>query len=132
MPKFSVLSEQRLSTCDSRLQLIFREVIKEIDITILCGHRTKEEQEDALRRGTSTKAWPLSRHNLLPSKAIDAAPFPIDWKDSARFAWMAGYVMRVAWELKIPVRWGGDWNQNGRTSDERLVDMPHFELIGGS
>lgn len=129
MPRFGNLSEQRLATCDERLQRLLREVIKEVDITVLCGHRTKEEQDDAVRRGASTKLWPLSKHNRLPSMAVDIAPYPINWNDTARFARMIGYVERVAWELKIPIRWGGDWNQNGHTKDERLVDMPHIELI---
>lgn len=127
--KFSSLSLQRLSTCDVRLQTLMKEVIKQLDVTILCGHRTLEEQEDAFRRGATTKHWPASKHNRMPSLAVDVAPYPVDWKDTARFARMAGYVERVAWELKIPIRWGGDWNANGRTKDERLVDMPHFELV---
>lgn len=29
---------------------------------------------------------------------------------------------------KVGLRWGADWNGNGRTGDEKLVDRPHNEL----
>lgn len=32
-------------------------------------------------------------------------------------------------ELKVPIRWGGDWNRNGRSDDEKFYDGPHFELL---
>jgi peptidoglycan L-alanyl-D-glutamate endopeptidase CwlK len=28
--------------------------------------------------------------------------------------------------MHIPLRWGGDWNFNGKTAG--LVDLPHYEL----
>jgi peptidoglycan L-alanyl-D-glutamate endopeptidase CwlK len=127
--RFSNLSEQRLSTCDERLQRILREAIKQVDLTVICGHRTRDEQDDAFRRGASTKRWPLSKHNRLPSLAVDIAPYPVDWKDTARFARLAGYIERIAHEQGVPIRWGGDWDQDGRTTDERLIDMPHLELV---
>ena len=133
MPSFSNLSEQRLSTCDPRLQAIFREVIKEYDCSILCGHRGQDEQDEAFSTGRSTKKWPDSKHNSQPSIAVDAAPYfigiKIDWKDTAAFARFAGYVERVAHEQGVKIRWGGDWNQNRRTADETFIDMPHFELV---
>jgi peptidoglycan L-alanyl-D-glutamate endopeptidase CwlK len=60
--------------------------------------------------------------------AVDVAPYPIDWNDPARFARLFGYIERIANELQIPIRWGGDWNRNWRTKDERLIDLPHIEL----
>lgn len=129
MPTFSNLSLQRLKTCDPRLQVLLEEAIKHVDFTVLVGFRNKEEQEDAFRRGTTTKHFPNSNHNKSPSKAVDIAPFPVDWKDTARFARLFGYIERIAEEMQIKVRWGGDWNGNYRTADERLVDMPHIELV---
>jgi peptidoglycan L-alanyl-D-glutamate endopeptidase CwlK len=129
MPRFSNLSEQRLATCDDRLQGILREAIKHVDFTVICGYRGQEDQDDAFRRGASTKRWPFSKHNKLPSPAVDIAPFPVDWKDTARFARLAGYIERVAHEQGVSIRWGGDWDQDGRTTDERLIDMPHLEIV---
>jgi len=31
-------------------------------------------------------------------------------------------------EIEPLVIWGGDWNSNGITTDERFPDAPHFEL----
>lgn len=98
------------------------------DFTVSCGHRGEADQEAAVRDGKSTKHWPDSLHNRLPALAVDLAPYPTDWADSLAFARLAGYVLAVADDLDIELRWGGDWNGNGRTRDERLVDAPHFEL----
>lgn len=133
MPKFSQLSASRLATCDQRLQNLMNEVIKRIDISILCGHRGEDEQNEAWRTGRSTKKWPGSKHNHMPSKAVDVAPyFPdvkIDWDDLPAFARVAGYIQRVADEQGVKIRWGGDWDQDGRTADEKFIDMPHFEMM---
>jgi len=129
MPTFSDLSARRLATCDERLQKLLREAIKHVDFTVLCGHRTREDQEDAVRTGASTLQWPNSKHNQSPSMAVDVAPFPIDWNDTARFARLFGFIEHIALQQDIQVRWGGDWNANWRTKDERLVDMPHIEIV---
>jgi hypothetical protein len=126
---YSDSSRARLATCDTRLIKIFNEVIEELDCTILCGRRGKEEQNEAYRLGRSTKKWPHSKHNKVPSPAVDVVPYPIDWKDLHRMAWFAGWVMRLASQMELPLRWGGDWDQDTFTSDHRLVDMPHFEII---
>lgn len=129
MPKFSKQSEQRLATCDERLQRLLGEAIKSVDFTVLCGHRTEDEQEDAFRTGKSKVHWPDSKHNATPSVAVDIAPYPIDWNDHRAFARLFGYIERIAHEQGIRVRWGGDWNGNWR-SDDSFVDLPHIELAG--
>lgn len=129
MPTFSNLSEKRLSTCAQPLQDLLREAIKHVDFTVLYGHRGQDEQDDAYRSGASTLKWPLSKHNQSPSLAVDVAPYPIDWNDTARFARLFGFIERIAQEKGIKIRWGADWNNNYRTKDERLVDMPHIELV---
>ncbi len=120
MPRFSVKSMQRLSTCDNRLQHLFYEVIKETDCTILCGHRTEAEQEAAWKGGNSQVRWPNSKHNSNPSMAVDVAPWPIDWKDIDRFKKFAVVVQKKAKDLGIKVEWGGDW--------VRFKDYPHWQI----
>lgn len=44
MAKFSKSSLDKLKTCDKRLQLVFNEVIKTVDCSILEGHRGKTRQ----------------------------------------------------------------------------------------
>lgn len=131
MPAFSALSEQRLATCDVRLQAILKEAIRHVDFTVLCGFRGPDEQEDAFRTGRSKVRWPNSKHNRKPSVAVDLAPYPVDWTDTARFARLAGYIERIAHEQGVKLRWGGDFDMDGRTAGEKLVDMPHLEIIEG-
>ncbi len=127
-------SLSRLGTCHPKLQALLLEVdrrlsrCKVLDFTVVCGHRGQADQDAAYRAKRSTKRWPDSKHNKLPSVAVDVAPWPTYWDDEASFARLAGYVQAVADELGIEIRWGGDWNGNGRTEDERLIDLPHLEL----
>ncbi len=128
MPRFSQRSLERLSTCTPEVQHLMGEVIKGKDCTILCGHRNKEDQNEAVRTGASKKPWPTSLHNQNPSPAVDVAPYPVDWGDKTRFARFFGYVEAVAERLGYDVRWGADWDRDGYTKDESFVDMPHIEV----
>lgn len=127
MPMFSKRSLARLETCDHRLQIVMKRAIARYDFTVLCGHRSKQEQEDAFERGASKLRWPNSKHNKTPSLAVDVAPFPIDWDDLDRFREMARIIMEEADKAGIKLRWGGDFNMNGKP-DDKFVDMPHFEI----
>lgn len=51
MPKFGSASSTRLATCHIDLQVIFNEVVKTVDCSILCGYRAKEAQEKAFIEG---------------------------------------------------------------------------------
>lgn len=130
MPSFSQKSLDNLRSCDPRLQEIFEEVIKNYDCTILEGYRSEERQNQMLEEGKSTLAYPDSNHNEVPSKAVDAAPYPIDWDDLYRFIHFAGYVKAVADRLGYRIRWGGDWDMDGTImKDQQFDDLPHFEIL---
>lgn len=131
MPIYSEKSKERLATCDERLQYLFNEVIEHYDCTIIIGHRTEAEQNEAYRTGASTKQFPNSRHNTSPSLAVDVAPCPIDWKDTIRFYHFGGFVKGVAVRLGIPLRWGGDWDGDTDLHDQTLMDLVHFEIPRG-
>lgn len=129
MPKFSRTSRERLESCDIRLQNIFNEVIKRWDCSIICGHRSEYDQNRAYKTGNSRLMFPKSKHNSSPSVAIDVAPYPIDWNDVIAFAHFAGYVIRVAEDQGIKLRWGGDWDGDKFNKDQSFNDLPHFEII---
>jgi len=129
MPHFSERSLQKLETCRPELQRLFTEVIKHFDCTILCGHRTEHEQNEAFHAGRSKLKFPESRHNSSPSGAVDVAPWPIDWNDRERFYYFAGVVKGIAARMDIPMRWGGDWDDDTRVHDQTFFDLPHFELM---
>lgn len=129
MPKLSQKSIERLASCHSDLRLLFSEVAKHYDITILCGHRNKEEQDEAFRSGKSKIQWPNGKHNSFPSLAVDVVPYPIDWNDKIRFYHFAGFVRGIAARLDMKIRWGGDWDGDFDFKDQNFFDLPHFELV---
>lgn len=129
--KFGPTSRLRLATCDIRLQEIANEALKTMDISVICGHRNQPEQDAAVRAGLSKTPWPTSKHNSFPSMAMDVAPYPINWSETGRFESMAALLLNIARRKGVKLRWGADWNMNGRTEDERFRDWPHFELVEG-
>ena len=131
MPEFSERSLRLLSTADERLQRLFLEVVKTYDCTVLCGHRGKEEQEEAYRAGKSKVLFPHSKHNRMPALAVDVVPWPIDWEDTRRLYHFAGYVQGAADRIGLQLRWGGDFNRDGNLNNDRFVDLPHWEVADG-
>ena len=121
MENLSPNSKTRLATCHPTLQLLFNEVAKKIPINISCGHRDKEEQNRCFRVGTSMIPWPKSRHNSLPSMAVDVEPLPINWEDLAAYKHLSSIVWTTAEELGIQdqIEWGGNW---------KMRDYPHWQL----
>jgi len=129
MAKFGVISKKRLETCDDRLQKICNDVIKLYDFTVLEGHRDEREQNDLFAQGRSKVEWPNSKHNSNPSKAVDLAPWPIDWNNRERFFLLAGLMAATAESHGVKIRWGGAWKGLGNTKDQTFWDLPHFEIV---
>lgn len=132
MPKFSKASAERLATCDERLQKVFNEAIKDspIDFTITCGYRGEKEQNEAVKNGFSTKKFPKGNHNKMPSRAVDAVPYPKMWDASEKeFKMLSDHILATAKKLNVKIKWGNDWNMNGRSDDEKFHDSPHYELV---
>ncbi|ANS03276.1 peptidase M15 [uncultured Mediterranean phage uvDeep-CGR2-KM18-C269] len=128
MPKFGKTSNSRLETCDMRIQKLFNEVVKHFDCSILEGHRGKKAQNKAYKEGKSKVVYPDGKHNQIPSVAVDAVPYPIDWEDRERMTYFAGFVLGVALQMDLNIRWGGDWNMNTQLKDNNFDDLPHFEI----
>ena len=129
MPAFGKASQEKLATCDPRLQKVFNEVIKHFDCTVIEGHRGEAAQNKAFAEGESKLKYPQSKHNKTPSLAADVLPYPIDWNDTNRMRYFAGFVVGIAATMGIKIRWGGDWNQNTELKDNSFNDLPHFELV---
>ena len=131
MPKFSKNSMKKLETCHPDLQRLALEVVKHFDCTVVCGHRTEDEQLEAVLSNNSKVMWPNSRHNSYPSEGIDLAPYiagkGISW-NAGQCYYFAGYVMKTAIELGIKIRWGGDWDRDMDVNDQKFNDLVHFEL----
>lgn len=129
MPHFSTRSTQNLATCDPRLEDLFKYIIKHYNCTILCGYRNEADQRSAVAAGASKLQWPHSKHNILPALAVDVVPYPVDWDDMKRWYHFAGFVLGVALEKGIPIRWGGDWDGDHKFTDQTFHDLPHWETI---
>ena len=128
MPRFGKKSKEQLATCNEKLRRVFNEVIKTVDCSVLEGHRSKDRQNALYKEGKTKVTYPKGRHNSSPSRAVDVAPYPIDWGDRERFHLFAGFVLGVAKSMGINLRWGGDWNSNWQVDDNKFDDFPHFEL----
>ena len=128
MPRFGKRSISRLKTCDQKLQELFYEVVKHFDCSIIEGHRGEERQNKAFADGKSKVKYPNGKHNQNPSIAVDVAPYPIDWSDRDRFHYFGGFVLGVAKQMGMNIRWGGDWNQDTKTKDNKFDDLVHFEI----
>tara|TARA_R100001594_G_scaffold136728_1_gene179251 strand:+ start:44 stop:421 length:378 start_codon:yes stop_codon:yes gene_type:complete len=124
MPRFGKRSKERLKGVDTKLVNVLNELIKIMDVTIIEGLRSEERQEKLLKEGkTKTK---FSKH--IQGKAVDLAPYPIDWDDRDRFHYMGGMIRGIAKQLNVNVRWGGDWDSDGETKDNSFDDLVHVEI----
>lgn len=116
----------KLASCQPELRRLVEAVALGIDLgecpgvtdlTVLCGFRGEKEQNEAYAKKASKLQWPNSKHNVLPSNAVDMAPYPLDWSVAGlpAFRKLRKYVQQTADRLGIKIRiisW--DW--------------PHYEL----
>ena len=126
MPRFGKKSKQRLKGVDTKLVNVLNELIKIMDVTIIEGLRTQERQNELVANGASKTKY--SKH--IQGKAVDLAPYPIDWEDRERFHYMGGMIRGIAQQLNVPVRWGGDWDGDGEIKDNSFDDLVHIEIKG--
>jgi len=134
VPQFGKSSLEQLATCDPRLQVLFELVVQKVDCKVICGHRSNEQQALELAQGSSTLGPGMSKHNRTPSLAVDVVPYfavapHIRWDDVKTFSRFVGYVEGVASVLGIRLRVGLDWDGDWEWRDQKLHDLPHFELV---
>lgn len=131
MPSFGKSSLDRLSQAHPDLQRLCHAAIEIIDFAVVCSYRGQAEQEKAVADGASTKHFPTSKHNRLPSLAVDLCPYRggMQWRDNEAFYYMAGIIKGLAASMDIAIRWGGDWDSDGDLHDQQLYDLPHIEVI---
>jgi peptidoglycan L-alanyl-D-glutamate endopeptidase CwlK len=104
----------------------------DVDFTVFEGSRTLEEQRVLFRKGKSKTMQ--SRHLVAAngwSHATDLVPTTKgkpDWSKWEPFHTIAQCMFKAANELKIPLRWGGNWQQKYTRKLASFADGPHFEL----
>jgi len=141
--KASLAARAKLLPC---LQVFVDRLIEEIDFKILDATRGRAAQRKAQAQGNSKVGFGNSAHNYVPALAVDLFPAPYNWPDDklltakekkeARDAFLRMGKLGLAIPSKhnilgpdgkpLVLRWGGDWNMDGNTSDG--WDMPHFEI----
>ena len=124
MYKFGKRSRKRLEGVDAKLVNVLNELIKIMDVTVIEGLRSAERQKELLAKGATKVKY--SKH--MEGKAVDIAPYPIDWEDRERFLYMGGMVRGIAKALNLKVRWGGDWDSDGEIKDNSFDDLVHIEI----
>jgi peptidoglycan L-alanyl-D-glutamate endopeptidase CwlK len=135
MPKFSKKSSELLSMAHPDLQKILNHMIKFIDFRVVCTYRGREEQTNAVATGKSKLPWPKSKHNTLPSMAVDIVPYPVDYKNKGKFLLLAGMFMGIGKLLKEDgyithsPRVGADFNMDNDPENDSFKDLPHLEII---
>lgn len=140
-------SQAKLATCDDSLRAVAELALEQspYDITIVWGWRGEEIQNALHASGASHKRWPESMHNAMKeqpnsspptrvpwSRALDFAPWvngKIPWKDTHVFAIIAGCFHAAAEQRGVTLRYGGDWDSDGSTTDQTLMDWGHIELV---
>lgn len=140
MPAFSQESFSKLSTAHRDLQVLFYEIIKTFDCTIINAHRDQVDQDADYAAGRTKLKYPDSKHNSNPAMAVDVMPYldngkGIEWDKNINTAYFAGYVLATANQLKLAgkmihsVRYGGDWKGDNDLASNSFCDMDHYELI---
>ena len=126
MPRFGKRSKERLKGVKPELVNVLNELVKIMDVTVIEGLRSQERQDELVAKGASKTKF--SKH--IEGKAVDIAPYPIDWEDRDRFHYMGGMIRGIAKQMKVNVRWGGDWDSDGETKDNAFDDLVHIEIRG--
>ncbi len=125
MPRFGKKSRERLKGVDSSLVNVLNEAVKLMDITVIEGLRSQARQDRLLASGATKVKY--SKH--LEGKAVDVAPYPIDWSDRDRFHYMGGMIRGIGQQMGINIRFGADWDSDGETKDNNFDDLVHIELV---
>lgn len=111
--------------------------ITEQDFMVIEGVRTQERQDELWAQGRTTPGpvvtWTkdVSSHGIGKDgygHAVDICPFPVDWNDLSKFDAISKAMFAAATEFGIRLRWGADWDMDGKPRERGESDSPHFEL----
>lgn len=69
-------------------------------------------------------------------RAIDLCPYPVDWSNLSKFDKIAEAMFEAQKQLKaegkipqsVNLRWGADWDGDGKVRERGESDSPHFEI----
>ena len=149
--QLSKRSLSRLAGVDDKLVAVVKRAIEisDVDFMVLEGVRSKEQcminygkgrtAAQVQAKGVPAKyakpsvakvTWlnnPFASKHVT-GKAVDLVPYPVDWNDLKKFDLIAQAMLQAAKELKVNVRWGADWDGDGKPRERGESDSPHFEI----
>lgn len=129
----------------ARLQGVHPDLVKVVqraieltdqDFMVLEGVRTPARQKELYAQGRTAPGpkvtWTLNSNHFVNPKtgfghAVDLVPFPVDWSHT-KLDVVSKAMFAAAWELGVPIRWGADWDRDGKPREKGETDSPHFEL----
>lgn len=126
----------RLEGVDPRLVRVVKRAIglSRVDFTVVEGKRTQARQRELYAQGR-TKPGPVVTWTLkskhIDGLAVDIAPWvngAIDWNTLRNFDLLAEAMFEAARVEGVKIRWGADWNRNGKPRERGETDSPHFEI----
>jgi len=123
MPRLGKRSKKRLEGVDSRLIDLLERVCKYFDITVIEGKRSQERQDLLVKQGKSKTKF--GKH--VQGKAVDISPYPIDWNARDDFHMLGGFVLGVANQMGLRVRWGGCWRYDSLYEGQRTTKTNNFD-----
>ena len=132
MNKWGKSSKKHRESIDWRLNAISNQVLQLRDHSIIKGHRNETDQNTAFDTGNSKLRWPDSKHNSLPCTALDMQPHPMPEDEEVLredLSYLAGLYVAMGSTMGYALRWGGDWDQDGESSDNRFDDLFHIEIV---
>lgn len=107
------------------------------DFMVLEGVRTPERQKELYAQGRTKPGqkvtWTLNSNHFVNKAtgyghAVDLVPFPVDWSHK-KLDVVAKAMFAAADTLDTPIRWGADWDRDGKPREKGESDSPHFELV---
>ena len=134
--RFGRKSRDNLNTVHTMLRAVMEMALEMelIDISIVEGYRDEKKQNEYFNEDPPrTKVeWPNSKHNSIPSEALDAAPYvngEVSWKKE-HCIFLAGVILACARIYEVKIRWGGNWDMDVEpVTDQDFQDLVHYELV---
>lgn len=127
--RWSVSSAQRQAEVTPFLQEVSDAILSYMDVSFICGHRGRAEQDEAYATGKSKLRFPQSKHNKMPARAMDLKPVEAESSNRRGFYFMAGFAVGYAAAKGRKLRSGADWNMNGKFTDNEFDDLFHLEEV---
>lgn len=111
--------------------------ISEVDFKVIEGVRTLARQKQLYAQGRTAPGnvvtWTMNSRHFVQKDgyghAVDLLPAPYDWKELAPFNAVAHAMLRAASVENVRIRWGADWDGDGKPREKGETDSPHFEII---